>query len=310
MKRCGIEYFPVPVTFPLSFKVLEVKYGCEIYFVYVKLLQSIFGDEGFYVKCDEDFYTIISSEVKLSCDRFKEIVLAFVERGIFDEDMFNKYSILTSEEIQKEYLNAVKRRSSVVMEEKFCLTYAIEFLKDKQKNANIEQKEQNQITQNKGETEKMYTISDKVKESKVKQRIEKQSNVDESKMGESKNAQGNASSSTDSDVTEYTIEPIDIERFASLTGKATSDINIKDIPKNVNIYALIDKIFASKFLKNNAFFTLGQCIKRYDKIMSGAYDDFVTGKKEEESRPQVRERSYTKEELQSFFTNIDDISFD
>ena len=309
MKRCGIEYFPVPVAFPLSFKVLEVKYGCEIYFVYVKLLQSIFGDEGFYVKCDEDFYTIISSEVKLSCDRFKEIVLAFVERGIFDEDMFNKYSILTSEEIQKEYLNAVKRRSSVVMEEKFCLPYAIEFLKDKQKNANIEQKEQNQITQNKAETEKMYTISDKVKESKVKERKENQSKVDESKTSESESTSADTSSSIkDVQPVKHKIEPIDIERFASLTGKATSDA--KDIPDNIDIYALIDKIFASKFLKNNAFFTLGQCIKRYDKIMSGAYDDFVKRKKEEESRPQVRERSYTKEELQSFFTNIDDIHFD
>lgn len=134
MKKSGIEYFPMPVNLGLTFKVLEAKFGMSVYAVYLKLLQTIFRDNGYYASVDEDFYLVFASEVKSEEQEIKNIITTFVDRGLFDKDLFSKNKILTSDEIQKEYINATKKRKGVNMLPEYCLDYAKEFFCIKSKN--------------------------------------------------------------------------------------------------------------------------------------------------------------------------------
>ena len=53
--------------------------------------------------------------------------------------------------------------------------------------------------------------------------------------------------------------------------------------------------------------SLKQCLLNYDKTISGFYDN---DKPSQQKVNLIEEHKYSKEELNSFFTNIDDIRFD
>ena len=98
-------------------------------------------------------------------------------------------------------------------------------------------------------------------------------------------------------------------KFKESTNKFVDDVDI--IEKDIDIDLLIKKVNNSQFLKNAPNFTLKQCLKHYDKIIAGVYDN---DKKEEISAifenndtKKYGSRGYTKEELNSFYTDIDEI---
>ena len=51
----------------------------------------------------------------------KRILALAVEYGIFNAALFGKYAILTSAEIQRQYLFSTKRRKSSAIDTRYCL---------------------------------------------------------------------------------------------------------------------------------------------------------------------------------------------
>lgn len=139
----GIPWFPFDVHLGDSFEFIEADYGLTGFAIVVKLLQKIYGEQGYYCEWTKDVALLFRKKLgiyekdKKSREHgdnvVSEILRASMERGIFDKNMYDKYHILTSEIIQKRYFEAVSRRKNVEAQKEYLL---IE-LEQKLKNVNI-----------------------------------------------------------------------------------------------------------------------------------------------------------------------------
>lgn len=114
-QKKGIDYFPLDVhtSSDKKFELIEAEFGLTGFGVVIKLFQRIYGEEGYYCEWDEEVALLFAKQIDVGCNVVSEIVKAAVRRGIFDEEMFQNYGILTSEGIQKRYVKAVVKRTSV-----------------------------------------------------------------------------------------------------------------------------------------------------------------------------------------------------
>ena len=128
--KSGIDYFPLDVALDEKFELIEAEFGLTGFGVVVKLLQKIYGGQGYYVEWTNEVALLFAKRVGLSGGVVSEIVEASVKRGIFDKTLYDKYHILTSKGIQKRYFEAVGRRKSVEVEGAYLLVNAADFSKN------------------------------------------------------------------------------------------------------------------------------------------------------------------------------------
>jgi hypothetical protein len=114
--KVGLDYFPFDVQDKTDIKLLEAEFGLQFIAVYVKLLQHIYGGNGYYMLYDRDVQLLFSKEVGLDPKQVAIFTKACIRRRIFDRKMYDKYSILTSEEIQLTYLEAKKRGNAKILD--------------------------------------------------------------------------------------------------------------------------------------------------------------------------------------------------
>ena len=119
----GIDYFPFDVNFlfELSTRRLMKKYGLELVYAYINLSAGIYHQKGYYAVCDEELLFITSELMFLDEETVAGLIEKCVEAGLFDHGMYENFGILTSEEIQRNYLFATKRRKKVSIKEEFRL---------------------------------------------------------------------------------------------------------------------------------------------------------------------------------------------
>lgn len=169
----GVDYFPLDVSVDKKFRLVEAKFGIVGFGIIVKLFQLIYAENGYYCEWDEDTALIMAAEnscqkYQLSIDDVQSIIGEAIARGIFDKEMYDTYSILTSKGIQCRYLEMTKRRSRVDVEEKYLLVRIPEKAVNvyiNGVNVNINSKNVNNNSQS------------KVKESKVNKSKVKESNM-------------------------------------------------------------------------------------------------------------------------------------
>ena len=128
--KSGIDYFPLDVALDEKFELIEAEFGLTGFGVVVKLLQKIYGGQGYYVEWTNEVALLFAKRVGLGGGVVSEIVEASVKRGIFDKTLYDKYHILTSQGIQKRYFEAVGRRKSVEVEGAYLLVDAAYFPKN------------------------------------------------------------------------------------------------------------------------------------------------------------------------------------
>lgn len=128
--KSGIDYFPLDVALDEKFELIEAEFGLTGFGVVVKLLQKIYGGQGYYVEWTNEVALLFAKRVGLGGGVVSEIVEASVKRGIFDKTLYDKYHILTSKGIQKRYFEAVGRRKSVEVEGAYLLVNAADFSKN------------------------------------------------------------------------------------------------------------------------------------------------------------------------------------
>lgn len=153
-EKIGLDYFPLDCYLNEKFQLLEAEYGLRGFAVVIKLFQRIYGVEGYYCKWDKDISLLFAKQVGLTGQGTKgqqvpvafpvggsagvcgdnlidEIVQCAIRRGIFSEEMYKNYGILTSEGIQKQYLESTKRRKTKKIKKEYLLVKVTQ----KQKNA-------------------------------------------------------------------------------------------------------------------------------------------------------------------------------
>lgn len=161
MAKEGLDFVPLDCQLDEKFELIEAEFGLKGFAVIVKLFQRIYGGHGYYCEWNDDIAFLFASRNGLSNDGVNnnlihEIVSASIRRGIFDKDIFAKYSVLTSKGIQKRYVDATGRRKNVSLEKRYLL------LSDDILGENV-----NILSKNVNISNENVNISEQVKEEKL-----------------------------------------------------------------------------------------------------------------------------------------------
>ena len=117
----GVDYFPLDVHLDEKFELIEAEFGLTGFAVVVKLLQRIYGQDGYYCEWNDEVALLFGKRIGLGGSAVSEIVSASIRRGLFDQTLYDRYQILTSAGIQKRYFEAVARRKVVNVESAYLL---------------------------------------------------------------------------------------------------------------------------------------------------------------------------------------------
>lgn len=124
IKKRGLDYFPMNTDFIQNRIVRRImkRNGDGALATLLGALSCIYADEGYYVRADELFYEDLSAQLyETSTDKVKDILALAVDYGFFNVTLFREHGILTSAEIQRQYLFSTKRRKSSAIDSRFCL---------------------------------------------------------------------------------------------------------------------------------------------------------------------------------------------
>ena len=155
--KSGIDYFPLDVHLDEKFELIEAEFGLKGFAVIVKLFQRIYGQQGYYCEWTNDVALLFGQDCRLGSTAVSEILSASIRRGIFDKDLYERYQILSSEGIQKRYLEACSRRKQIQLDGRYLLLSAdflAEYVDNNSVNVNINSVNVNNNPQSKEEESK------------------------------------------------------------------------------------------------------------------------------------------------------------
>ncbi|MBU5213245.1 Lin1244/Lin1753 domain-containing protein [Heyndrickxia oleronia] len=181
-KKEGLDYFPLDVDIDQNDKIalIEAKHGVVGFSVVIKLFMKIYK-EGYFYKWTEREHLLFSRRINVDINTVSDVVNDCIEWELFDKDMFNDHEILTSDGIQKRYLDAVSRRKEVVFQKDYLLIDPLDFIGNsrisvfivnadgKRVNVNINSTQKDKRQQNDDSNPQSKVKESKVKESKVKE---------------------------------------------------------------------------------------------------------------------------------------------
>lgn len=123
--KVGLDYFELDCRMDEKVKLIRAEFGLKGFAIVVMMYQHIYGgDYGYYCEWDEERLLLFMSDNGLigeSKNLIEEVVHACIRRNIFSEELFNKYGILTSSGVQKQYLKATAKRESVELKKEYLL---------------------------------------------------------------------------------------------------------------------------------------------------------------------------------------------
>ena len=115
----GINYFPVGVNFmeENAMEEIEAKYGIKGSAIVLKLMCKIYK-EGYYIRWDEEQCLIFANKAgrEVQAEEVQGIIEILFTKGILDRNSYQENGILTSESIQKVWMEATKRRKRELSE--------------------------------------------------------------------------------------------------------------------------------------------------------------------------------------------------
>lgn len=124
IKKRGLDYFPINTDFihDRAVRRLMKREGDAALAVLLEVLTYVYAGEGYYVRADSLFYEDLSAGLyEKSAADVERIIRLAVEYGLFDAGLFEKCGILTSAEIQRQYLFSTRRRLVSALETDYCL---------------------------------------------------------------------------------------------------------------------------------------------------------------------------------------------
>ena len=139
IKKRGLDYFPLDIDFMQNRLVRRImkREGDGALATLVSAFSCIYGGEGYYVLTDALFYEDISANLYLqTAADVQRILTLAAEYGIFDATLFRECGVLTSAEIQKQYLFSTKRRKTSAIDSRFNL------ITDEQEDGDTEEQEE------------------------------------------------------------------------------------------------------------------------------------------------------------------------
>lgn len=124
IKKKGLDYFPMNTDFIHDRLVRRImkREGDAALAVLLEVYSYIYAGEGYYVRADNLFYEDISANLyEKSAEDVKRIIALAVEYGLFDASLFSREGVLSTADIQRQYLFSTKRRSVSQIASCYCL---------------------------------------------------------------------------------------------------------------------------------------------------------------------------------------------
>lgn len=126
MAKVGIDSFLLDCHTNDNISEIEAEYGVKGFAVVVRLWQKIYSEKGYYCEWIERSPLLFLSNwfggnSGVTVSLINEIVDRCLKNGIFNAGMYEDYSILTSERIQTQYFNVVKRREGIHVKKEYLL---------------------------------------------------------------------------------------------------------------------------------------------------------------------------------------------
>jgi DnaD/phage-associated family protein len=121
-RKQGLDYFPLDVDIDQDDKIqlVEAVHGPVGFAIVIKLLMRIYKD-GYYSKWTETEQLLFSKRVNVDINSVNVCINDCVKWDLFDKELFENHALLTSQGIQKRFLEAVGRRQKVEMVKEYLL---------------------------------------------------------------------------------------------------------------------------------------------------------------------------------------------
>ena len=162
----GIDYFPLDVDMDHDDKIqlIEAEHGVTGFGIIIKLLMKIYA-ESYYYQWSEKEQLLFSKRTNVDINEVNAVINSCLKWGLFDDEVYKKYQILTSSGIQRRYVTATSRRKDVQMIREYTLI-------DVSNAPNVVSVGINEVNDNNNPIQDKFmpeeTPQSKVKESKVK----------------------------------------------------------------------------------------------------------------------------------------------
>ena len=121
-----LDYFPMYCRGDERTDLLKAKKGMTGFGIYISLLIKLYGEKGYYLNWNENICCIFAANVGVSEQELVETITLLTDVGLFDRDIFEKYGVLTSKEIQENYLFAITKRKNKELDKRYNLVSAEE----------------------------------------------------------------------------------------------------------------------------------------------------------------------------------------
>jgi hypothetical protein len=123
----GIDYFSHDVNMlsDRKMKLLKAKHGLLGYAIYLRLLELLYDENGYYLHIDDEFNILFIDEHNISNDVYINVLNDCIKYNLFNENLYKTYNVLTSKRIQLNYLAATERRKKIEIIESLLLVEII-----------------------------------------------------------------------------------------------------------------------------------------------------------------------------------------
>jgi hypothetical protein len=158
--KIGLDYFPFDVDFYNDEKIefLSARFGLKGEAIVIRLLCKIYRN-GYYLKWGEDEALLFAKRVGDGCQHtfVNDVVYELVKRGFLNENIFNRFGVLTSKGIQSRFIEATERRKNIEIIREYLLIDLVEYENVNIIPLNVDIKENNVdiIPQSKGKKSKI-----------------------------------------------------------------------------------------------------------------------------------------------------------
>lgn len=126
----GLDYFPLDTDMDLKddkIQLLEAKYGITGFGILTKLLMKIYS-EGYFYQWGEKESLLFSKRVNVDINQVNDVVMDLIKWGMFEQQVFSKFNILTSNGIQKRFWEAARRRNEITIVKQYWIFNVNEIL--------------------------------------------------------------------------------------------------------------------------------------------------------------------------------------
>ena len=125
-QKRGLDYFPTDVDIfsDRKIKALMARFGADGFTFYQYILCEIYRDEGYYLKTDDDFAEMSSSDLNMSIEKIGQMLNFLLSRSLLDGTLFQSDKVLTSHGIQMRYQKAKQsagQKTPIEVDEKFWI---------------------------------------------------------------------------------------------------------------------------------------------------------------------------------------------